>query len=119
MDKKYLEEPSFKFYHAKGKALPIVFYNDEHEKIRSNIYMLAALQQMGLDLEEETGLMYPRIPSHLSVGDLVDKARMLGKIDEGMCLLLFCCLVMLLHLSIVLLGCKDYLFSLFLAIILL
>ncbi|XP_045199744.2 protein timeless-like [Mercenaria mercenaria] len=81
MQKKYIEEPLFKYCLGKGKDLPIVFYNEEQEKIRDNVYMLAMLQQMGLRLEEETGLLYPRIPSNMTIQELVDFARMLGKID--------------------------------------
>jgi hypothetical protein len=83
MEKKHVEEPLFKYYLGKGKDLPIVFYNEDQEKIRSNVYMLALLQQMGLHLEEETGLLYPRIPSNMTVQELVELAKMLGKIDEG------------------------------------
>ncbi|XP_060576649.1 protein timeless-like isoform X2 [Ruditapes philippinarum] len=82
MEKKHVEEPLFKYYLGKGKDLPIVFYNEDQEKIRSNVYMLALLQQMGLHLEEETGLLYPRIPSNMTVQELVELAKMLGKIDE-------------------------------------
>ncbi|KAL4220440.1 hypothetical protein ACF0H5_020842 [Mactra antiquata] len=82
MEKKFVSEPLFKFYHAKAKALPVIYYNEEHEKIRNNVYMLALLQQLGLVSEEESGLMYPRIPHEMSVIELVEKARMLGEIDE-------------------------------------
>ena len=84
LEKKYVEEPVFKYYLGKGKDLPLVFYNEDHEKIRNNVYMLTLLQQMGLQLVEETGLLYPRIPSSMTVHELVEMAEMLGKIDQGM-----------------------------------
>lgn len=82
MEKKQQEEPVFRYFHTKGKDFPIIFYNDEQEKMGHNVYMLALQQQMGLHLEDMTGLIYPRIPHDLSVNELVSLAQMLGKVNQ-------------------------------------
>ena len=63
--------------------MPLLFYNDEEEAYRENVYFLAILDQLGLFLEEETGMLYPRIPYEWSVADLVGKAKLLGEIKTG------------------------------------
>ena len=63
--------------------MPLLFYNDEEETYRENVYFLAILDQLGLFLEEETGMLYPRIPHEWSVSDLVEKAKLLGEIKTG------------------------------------
>ena len=67
----------------KNNAAPLIFYNDEEEDYRDNMYFMVVLRQLGLFMEEETGLLYPRIPSEWSVLDLMDKAKLLGKIKRG------------------------------------
>ena len=44
---------------------------------------MVILEQLGVYVEEVTGMLYPRIPAELSVVDLVEKAKLLGEIKTG------------------------------------
>ena len=71
------------FFTGKRTAVPLLFYNDEEDRYNENVYFIAILEQLGCLMEEDTGLLYPRIPNEWSVVELVDKARMLGEIKTG------------------------------------
>ena len=50
--------------------------------IRNSVYMLALMEQLGLQIDEE-GILYPRIPAKLEVAELVQMAMSIGEINEG------------------------------------
>ena len=67
----------------KNSDAPLIYYNDEEEEYRDNMYFMVILEQLGVFVEEVTGLLYPRIPAEWSVVDLVEKAKLLGEIKTG------------------------------------
>nr|WRJ79124.1 timeless-like protein 1 [Sinonovacula constricta] len=82
MKKEQVEEPVAKYFHRKGKPIPVVFFNESQEKIRDSIYMLALMQYLGLTWDEDCPWIYPKIPCEFTSHDLVVKAKILGDIDE-------------------------------------
>ncbi|KAL3847895.1 hypothetical protein ACJMK2_018786 [Sinanodonta woodiana] len=77
-----VEEPVCKFFMLKKMSVPMVLYNSDQEAMMKNQFFVCLLNFLGFQMEEDVKLLFPRIPNHWSVKQLLEKAEILGHIDE-------------------------------------
>ncbi|KAK3598572.1 hypothetical protein CHS0354_009767 [Potamilus streckersoni] len=78
-----IEEPVCKFFMLKKMSIPMVLYNSEQESLMKNQFFVCLLDFLGFHMEEDVKLLFPRIPNHWSVKQLLEKAEILGHVNEG------------------------------------
>merc|ERR1712142_922903 len=63
-----------------SKDIPLIPYNDQQEAALDDKFFCLLLKYLGFKSGSECGVIFPRIPAHLTAEQLLSRAREMGTI---------------------------------------